>query len=76
MLLEKEAMTMNEATDNIVNNKKENIAAPAAEDDRPAACMIAEKGRRGKPDLCCCYVIDASGRLESPCHKNFESLCC
>jgi|GEM_PF-6428087 len=40
------------------------------------SCPIAEDVVRGKPDLCCCYILDQNGEFISPCHIPFESLCC
>ena len=44
--------------------------------DFPSACPLLDVDEKEVADLCCCYVIDDSGNIQSPCHMPFEAICC
>lgn len=46
------------------------------EEKEADACELAPTDSEGKPNLCCCFVIDPDGGTTDPCPLPIENCCC
>ena len=46
-----------------------------ATQDIPDACRMLETDDEGQVNLCCCYIMDADGNIESACLHPVECCC-